>query len=133
MIADETLIGPKVAAIGGGTGMFAVLSGLRRFTSNITAIVTMSDSGGSSGRLRDEFGYLPPGDVRRCLLALASTDEDSLLLRQLFEYRFDRGLGLNGHSFGNLFLTALTDILGGEGQAIDEAARLLRIRGRVLP
>lgn len=124
---------PRIAAIGGGTGMFAVLTGLRRYTSNITAIVTMSDSGGSSGVLRDEFGYLPPGDVRRCLLALASSDEDSLLLRQLFEYRFDRGLGLNGHSFGNLLLTALTDILGGEVQAIDEAGRLLRIRGRVLP
>lgn len=113
--------------------MFAVLTGLRHHTSNIAAVVTMSDSGGSSGRLRDEFGYLPPGDVRRCLLALASSDDDSLLLRQLFEYRFDRGLGLNGHSFGNLLLTALTDILGGEEQAIDEAGRLLRVRGRVLP
>lgn len=133
MAADETPQEPRVVAIGGGTGMFAVLTGLRHFTSNITAVATMSDSGGSSGRLRDEFGYLPPGDVRRCLLALASWDEDSLLLRQLFEYRFDRGLGLNGHSFGNLLLTALTDILGGEEQAIDEAGRLLRIRGRVLP
>jgi uncharacterized cofD-like protein len=133
MAVDEALNGPRVVAIGGGTGMFAVLTGLRHYTSNITAVVTMSDSGGSSGRLRDEFGYLPPGDVRRCLLALASWDEDSLLLRQLFEYRFDRGLGLNGHSFGNLLLTALTDILGGEMQAIDEAGRLLRIRGRVLP
>jgi uncharacterized cofD-like protein len=133
MAIDDASNGPRVVAIGGGTGMFAVLTGLRHYTSNITAVVTMSDSGGSSGRLRDEFGYLPPGDVRRCLLALASWDEDSLLLRQLFEYRFDRGLGLNGHSFGNLLLTALTDILGGEVQAIDEAGRLLRIRGRVLP
>ncbi len=133
MVIDETRSGPRVVAIGGGTGMFAVLTGLRHYTSNITAVVTMSDSGGSSGRVRDEFGYLPPGDVRRCLLALASWDEDSLLLRQLFDYRFDRGLGLNGHSFGNLLLTALTDILGGEEQAIDEAGRLLHIRGRVLP
>src|SRR5947209_13890755 len=96
--------GLRAVVIGGGTGIFAVLTGLRHYTSNITAVVTMSDSGGSSGRLRDEFGYLPPGDVRRCLLALASWDEDSLLIRQLFEYRFDRGLGLNGHSFGNLLL-----------------------------
>ncbi|PZR99511.1 MAG: hypothetical protein DLM70_15305, partial [Chloroflexi bacterium] len=91
--------GLRAVVIGGGTGIYAVLTGLRHYTSNITAIVSMSDNGGSSGRLRDEFGYLPPGDVRRCLVALAS-DEDSLLLRQLFEYRFDRGLGLNGHSFG---------------------------------
>jgi uncharacterized cofD-like protein len=92
----------------------------------------MSDNGGSSGRLRDEFGYLPPGDVRRCLVALAS-DEDSMLLRRLFEYRFERGLGLNGHTFGNLLLTALTDILGSTDRAIDEAGYLLRIKGRVLP
>ena len=122
----------RVVVIGGGTGIYAVLTGLRSHTSNITAVVSMSDNGGSSGRLRDEFGYLPPGDVRRCLVALAS-DADSLLLRQLFEYRFDRGAGLNGHSFGNLLLTALTDILGGSDRAIDEAGRLLRIRGRVLP
>jgi uncharacterized cofD-like protein len=122
----------KVAVIGGGTGIYAVLTGLRDHTSHITAIVSMSDNGGSSGRLRDEFGYLPPGDVRRCLVALAS-DEDSLLLRQLFEYRFDRGLGLNGHTFGNLLLTALTDVLGSIDRAIDEAGHLLRIRGRVLP
>lgn len=92
----------------------------------------MSDNGGSSGRLRDEFGYLPPGDVRRCLVALAA-DDDSLLLRELFEYRFHRGEGLHGHTFGNLLLTALTDILGSTGQAIDEAAKLLRVEGRVLP
>jgi uncharacterized cofD-like protein len=122
----------RVVVIGGGTGIYAVLTGLRRYTSDITAVVSMSDNGGSSGRLRDEFGYLPPGDVRRCLVALAS-DEQSLLLRQLFEYRFDRGAGLNGHSFGNLLLTALTDLLGSEDQAIDEAGRLLRIQGRVLP
>lgn len=122
----------KVVVIGGGTGIHAVLRGLRRHTTEITAVVSMADNGGSSGRLRDEFGYLPPGDVRRCLVGLAS-DEDSLLLRRLFEYRFDRGLGLNGHTFGNLLLTALTDILGGTDRAIEEAARLLRIEGRVLP
>jgi uncharacterized cofD-like protein len=123
---------PRVIAIGGGTGIYAVLTGLRSHTSNITAVVSMSDNGGSSGRLRDEFGYLPPGDVRRCLVALAS-DEDSMLLRRLFEYRFERGLGLNGHTFGNLLLTALTDILGSTDRAIDEAGYLLRIKGRVLP
>lgn len=122
----------KVVVLGGGTGIYAVLTGLRRYTSNITAVVSMSDNGGSSGRLRDEFGYLPPGDVRRCLVALAS-DEDAMLLRQLFEYRFDRGVGLNGHTFGNLLITALTDILGGTDRAIDEAGHFLRIRGRVLP
>lgn len=124
--------GPRVAVIGGGTGIYAVLTGLRHYTSEITAVVSMSDNGGSSGRLRDEFGYLPPGDVRRCLVALAS-DDDSLLLRQLFEYRFDRGSGLNGHTFGNLLLTALTDILGSTDRAVEEAGSLLRIRGRVLP
>lgn len=123
---------PRVIAIGGGTGIYAVLTGLRRYTANITAVVSMADNGGSSGRLRDEFGFLPPGDVRRCLVALAS-DEDSMLLRRLFEYRFDRGSGLNGHTFGNLMLTALTDILGSTDRAIDEAGYLLRIRGRVLP
>jgi len=124
--------GLKAVVIGGGTGIYAVLQGLRQYTSNITAVVSMSDNGGSSGRLRDEFGTLPPGDVRRCLVALAS-DEDSMLLRRLFEYRFERGLGLNGHTFGNLLLTALTDLLGSTDQAIDEAGYLLRIRGRVLP
>lgn len=122
----------RVVVLGGGTGIYAVLTGLRRHTANITAVVSMSDNGGSSGRLRDEFGYLPPGDVRRCLVALAS-DDDAMLLRRLFEYRFDRGAGLNGHSFGNLLITALTDILGGTDKAIDEAGRLLGIRGRVLP
>jgi len=122
----------KVAVMGGGTGIYAVLTGLRHHTDQITAIVSMSDNGGSSGRLRDEFGFLPPGDVRRCLVALASDDE-AHVLRRLFEYRFDRGHGLNGHTFGNLLLTALTDILGGEDRAIDAAAQILNIHGRVLP
>src|SRR5437763_12504511 len=112
MIGNHDPSGLRVAVIGGGTGIYAVLTGLRNYTSNITAIVSMSDSGGSSGRLRDEFGFLPPGDVRRCLVALAD-EQESLLLRQLFEYRFDRGSGLNGHTFGNLLIAALTDLLGG--------------------
>lgn len=122
----------RVAVIGGGTGIYAVLTGLRNYTNHITAIVSMSDNGGSSGRLRDEFGYLPPGDVRRCLVALAD-EQESLLLRQLFEYRFEKGSGLHGHSFGNLLLTALTDLLGGTDRAIDAAGHLLNIHGRVLP
>ncbi|GAC1325383.1 MAG: hypothetical protein NVS2B16_03350 [Chloroflexota bacterium] len=119
--------------LGGGTGLFTALSGLRRHDVDLTAVVTMADSGGSSGRLRDEFGSLPAGDVRRCLVALAADDSVGLLLRQLFEYRFERGGDLAGHSFGNLMLTALNDLTGGMDAAIMEVSRLLRIRGRVLP
>jgi uncharacterized cofD-like protein len=123
----------RIVVIGGGTGLFTALSGLRRHDLDLTAIVTMADSGGSSGRLRDEFGFLPAGDVRRCLVALAADDKVDLLLRQLFEYRFERGGDLAGHNFGNLLLTALTDLTGGMEQAIREASRLLRVRGHVLP
>lgn len=123
----------KIVVLGGGTGLFTALSGLRRHDVELTAVVTMADSGGSSGRLRDEFGYLPAGDVRRCLVALAADDGMGLILRQLFEYRFDRGQGLVGHNFGNLLLTALTDLTGGMDRAIVEAAHLLRIQGQVLP
>jgi len=91
----------------------------------------MADDGGSSGRLRDEFGHLPAGDVRRCLLALSASS--SVALRRLFEYRFDRGNGLNGHNFGNLFLTALTELTGRSELAIAEAGRLLGVKGEVLP
>ncbi len=121
------------AVIGGGTGSYNVLRGLKRHTSQLTAIVTMFDSGGSSGKLRDEFGILPPGDVRRCLLALAPETADTILLRQLLDYRFERGTGLQGHNFGNLFLTALSAITGGDLQAIEAAARILGISGKVLP
>lgn len=122
----------RVVAVGGGTGMFTVLSGLTRLTSHLTAVVTMSDNRGSSGRLRDELGTLPSGDVRRCLVALADRQR-SLILRQLFEYRFERGTGLSGHSFGDLLLAALGEILGAPERAIEEAGRLLGIRGQVLP
>ncbi|MDP2874109.1 MAG: YvcK family protein [bacterium] len=124
---------PKIVCLGGGTGTYTVLRGLRHRDVELTAVVSMADSGGSSGRLRDEFGVLPPGDVRRCLLALAADDETNQTLRQLFEYRFDKGQGLNGHSFGNLFITALTEICGRTDQAIIEASRILRIKGQVLP
>lgn len=126
----------KVVVVGGGTGTHTVLRGLRHFadTLDIAAIVSMADSGGSTGRLRDEFGFLPIGDVRNALTALASeSDKYDVLLRQLFLYRFSRGTGLEGHNFGNLFLTALRDILGSEGEAILAASHILKVSGRVIP
>ncbi len=119
----------KVVVIGGGTGSFTVLRGLKDKVDDLSAVVNMFDSGGSTGLLRDEFGILPPGDVRRCLIALA---EDNIL-RQLFMFRFDAHSSLQGHSFGNLFLTALTEITGSEAEAISHASKILRIKGRVLP
>lgn len=126
----------NVVVIGGGTGTHTVLRGLKQYQKqlNVSAIVTMADSGGSTGRLRDEFGYLPVGDVRMALAALASdVDEHEELVRELFLYRFDKGNGLSGHNFGNLLLVALTDILGSEEAAIRAAARVLRVRGTVVP
>lgn len=126
----------KIVVIGGGTGTYTVLSGLKKYPSDffdLTAIVTVADSGGSTGRLRDEFGYLPVGDFRMALVALADDNETSAVLRNLFLYRFNRGAGLNGHNFGNLFLVAMTDIAGSEEGAIALASRVLRIRGKVLP
>lgn len=120
----------KIVVIGGGTGSYNVLRGLKRYPVDLTAVVTMMDSGGSTGRLRDEFGMLPPGDLRRCLLALSA---DTGLLRSLFEYRFNKGSGLNGHNFGNLFLTVLRDLTGGDAAAVREAARILNVQGQVLP
>ncbi|HMO77660.1 MAG TPA: YvcK family protein [Candidatus Paceibacterota bacterium] len=130
------MVKKKVVVVGGGTGTHTVLRGLRRFanTLDIAAVVSMADSGGSTGRLRDEFGLLPIGDVRNALTALAAEgDKYDSLMRQLFLYRFDKGQGLQGHNFGNLLLTALTDILGDEVQAIDAASHLLKVSGRVLP
>ena len=124
---------PKIVVIGGGTGIHGLLSGLKKYTGNITAVVTMMDSGGSSGRLRDEFGHLPPGDSRQALVALIPDDRSSLTLRRLFNFRFSKGNGLEGHSFGNLFLSALTEISGGVDKAMIEASKLLGIKGRVLP
>jgi len=123
----------KIVAIGGGTGTFSVLRGLKDYDVDITAIVTMFDDGGSSGRLRDEFGLLPPGDIRRCLVALCPEDKKGMLLRSLFSYRFKDGEGLEGHSFGNLFLTVLSEITGSEAEAIKAAEELLGIKGHVLP
>jgi len=122
--------GPKIVTIGGGTGLSNLLRGLKHYSSNITAIVTVADDGGSSGRLRREIGILPPGDIRNCLAALA--DEEKLLT-ELFQYRFQAGDGLTGHSFGNLFLTALTEITGDLERAIAASSKVLAIRGKVLP
>jgi uncharacterized cofD-like protein len=120
----------KVVVIGGGTGSFTVLRGLKDKVDSVAAVVSMFDSGGSAGLLRDEFGILPPGDVRRCLIALADEDD---MLRKLFMFRFDEHSSLQGHSFGNLFLTALTELTGSEAEAIKQASRILRIKGQVLP
>ena len=124
-------VGHKLVAIGGGTGLSTLLRGLKHYTSNITAMVTVSDDGGSSGRLRDEFGILPPGDIRNCLSALA---KDESTLSSLFQYRFETGYGLEGHSFGNLFLTALNNIAGDDFQkAIKLSSDILSIQGTVFP
>lgn len=122
--------GTKVVAIGGGTGLSTLLRGIKAYSANITAIVTVADDGGSSGRLRREMGMLPPGDIRNCIAALA--DEEKLLT-ELFQYRFTAGEGLNGHSFGNLFLTAMTDITGDLEGAIEASSKVLAVRGKVLP
>ena len=120
---------PNVVTIGGGTGSYSSLMGLKKHDLQLTAIVNMIDDGGSSGILRDELGVLPPGDVRQCLVALA---ESSKLLRELFNYRFDEG-GLKGHSFGNIFLSTLEKQTGSMKKAIGEAGKILRIRGTVVP
>ncbi|MBI2884869.1 MAG: YvcK family protein, partial [Candidatus Omnitrophica bacterium] len=122
--------GLKVVVIGGGTGLSTLLQGLKSYTNNLTAIVTVADDGGSSGRLREEFGILPPGDIRNCLVALADAEP---LVKRLFQHRFVEGEGLRGHNFGNLFITALTRITGDFEHAVEAASRVLAIRGRVIP
>jgi len=122
--------GPKLVAVGGGTGLSTLLRGLKTYSTNITAIVTVADDGGSSGQLRRENNIPPPGDIRSCLAALA--DEEKLLT-ELFQYRFSAGSSLTGHSFGNLFLTAMNDIAGDLERAIAASSRVLAVRGRVVP
>jgi uncharacterized cofD-like protein len=122
--------GQRIVAVGGGTGLPVLLRGLKKYTSNITAIVTAADDGGSSGRLRGDFGILPPGDIRNCLAALAETE---MLMEKLFQYRFGQGDGLAGHSLGNLLITALVDITGDFKTAIKELSHVLNVRGQVLP
>lgn len=123
--------GPRVVVIGGGHGLSMLLRGLKAYTNRLTAIVTVADDGGSSGRLRQSFGILPPGDIRNCLAALS---DDETMMTQLFQYRFANGGGeLDGHSFGNLFISALTEITGSFEDAIAESGRVLAVHGRVLP
>ena len=122
--------GPKIVVVGGGTGLSTLLTGLKHRTSNITAIVAMADDGGSSGRLREEFDVLPPGDIRNCLVALSDSED---LLGPLFQFRFTGGKGLDGHNFGNLFITALSRVTGDFAKAIKESSKVLAIRGNVYP
>ena len=127
---NKLIHGPRIVAIGGGTGLSTLLRGLKKYTSNITAIVTVGDDGGSSGRLRQEHSISPPGDIRNCIAALADEEQ---LITALFQYRFKTGPGLEGHSFGNLFLTAMCQITGDMFSAIKESSKVLNISGRVLP
>lgn len=120
---------PHIVVIGGGTGSFTLLSSLKNYTKNITSVVNMVDDGGSTGKLRDELGALPPGDVRQCLVALSDASDE---LRDLFNYRFSEGT-LAGHSFGNLFLTALEQAKSGFGESVAIASRILNVQGEVAP
>ena len=122
--------GPNIVAIGGGTGLSTLLKGLKNYSSNITAIVTVSDDGGSSGVLRKQLGVQPPGDIRNCLAALSNEEP---ILTRLFQYRFSVGSGLEGHSFGNLFLSALTTITGSLEKAVQASSKVLAVQGQVLP
>lgn len=122
--------GPRIVALGGGNGLSTLLRGLKAYSNNITAIVTVADDGGSSGEIRRNMGILPPGDIRNCLAALS---DDEAMLSQIFQYRFSSGAGLNGHSLGNLLITAMADISGSFEQAVAESGKVLAIRGQVLP
>src|SRR5467141_4095030 len=121
--------GPRIVAIGGGTGLSALLRGLKTYTSNLSAIVTVADDGGSSGRLRDEYRILPPGDFRQCLVALADAEP---LMKQLFDHRFKEG-SLDGHSFGNLFIMAMADVTGNFEHALRESGKVLAVKGTIVP
>ncbi len=125
----------RIVTIGGGTGTHMLLSGLKKYVPEVelSAVVTVADTGGSTGRLRDAFGFLPVGDSRMALTALSADNDSESLLRDLFQYRFEKGDGLAGHNFGNLFLTALTDLLGSEEQALLAAGKLLHVCGNVIP
>lgn len=122
--------GPAVVVIGGGTGLSVLLRGIKNVTSNITAIVTVADDGGSSGRIRNDLGMIPPGDLRSCLVALADTEP---LMEKLFQHRFGGAGDLAGHSFGNLFIAAMTEVLGDVELALKESSKVLAVRGQVLP
>jgi uncharacterized cofD-like protein len=123
----------KIVCIGGGTGTFVTLKGLKTYSQQLSAIVAMSDSGGSNKRIRDEFGLLPTSDVRQCLVALSDETGGAGLLRKLFMYRFDKGEGISGMTFGNLFMAALSDIVGSQEEGIRQTGKVLRIKGMVIP
>lgn len=123
----------KVVVIGGGTGTFVALSGLKKYTLEVSAVVSMADSGGSNRVIRDEFGLLPTSDIRQCMVALAETNGESKLLRELFMYRFHQGKRVAGMTFGNLFMAALADIMGSQEKAIEETGKILRIKGHIFP
>ena len=122
--------GPAVTVIGGGHGLSVLLRGIKELTSNVTAVVTVADDGGSSGRLREELGIIPPGDLRNCLVALADTEP---LMEKLFQHRFEGSSNLAGHSFGNLFLAAMAEVTGDMETALKESSKVLAVKGRVLP
>lgn len=122
--------GPRIVALGGGTGLATLLRGLKEYSDNITAIVSVADDGGSSGRLREATGILPPGDIRQCLVALSEAEG---LTGRLFQYRFGDDYGLAGHNFGNLFIAAMADVTGSFEQGVVESSRVLAVRGRVIP
>ncbi len=126
---QSKIIPKKIVTIGGGTGSFMVLSGLKKYNFDLTAIVSMSDNGGSTGILRDELGVLPPGDLRQCLVALSDSPE---IMRKVFNYRFDRG-SLDGHNLGNILLSAMEKITGNNLKALEEIGDILKIKGRVMP
>jgi len=122
--------GPRIVAIGGGHGLSTLLTGLKEYSTNLKAIVTVADSGGSTGRLREEFDVLAPGDIRNCIVALADAPS---LMGELFQFRFDKDSELRGHNFGNLFITAMTQLTGDFKKAVEELSKVLAIRGKVLP
>ncbi len=122
--------GPAITVIGGGTGLSVLLRGIKELTNNCTAVVTCADDGGSSGRLREAFGIIPPGDCRNCLIAMADTEP---LMEKLMQYRFDGNSELAGHNFGNLFITAMSDIVGNMESALNTTSQILKVRGRVIP
>ncbi|MCR5833462.1 MAG: YvcK family protein [Selenomonadaceae bacterium] len=122
--------GPVVTVIGGGHGLSVLLRGIKSSTNNVSAVVTVADDGGSSGRLREEFGIIPPGDLRNCLVALADTEP---LMEKLFQYRFKGGSALAGHSFGNLFIAAMNEVTGDMETALKESSKVLAVKGRVIP
>ncbi|TAN59477.1 YvcK family protein [bacterium] len=122
--------GPRIVAVGGGTGLSVMLQGLKEYTTNLSAVVTVADDGGSSGRIRQQFDILPPGDIRNCLVALADAPS---LMQDLFQFRFDSSSELSGHSFGNLFITVMTKLTGDFEKAVKESSKVLAIRGQVIP